>query len=358
VLGAVLHPLVFLLSLFPGDVRGLDAVLSNAKSIIADLLAWGLVSLFLIMMGFVVAGRSTIRSRASAVPIRLPSQNRPPSVVVAITAYNDAEATARAVRRFKAQDHVIEVLAIDNNSTDRTAELAMAAGARVIRESRQGYGYACIRGLQEAASVPDADVVVLTEGDGTFVADDLSKFLAYIDQADMVVGTRVVRALVEDGSQMDYFFTWGNLAVAALLRLRFWNAQFLGAARLTDVGCTYRAIRRDALERILPDLEVGGNHFSPHMMLIGLTRGLSLIEIPVTFRRRDGRSKGASQSLFKGLQVGLAMIWHILTYRVKPESESIRTIPQPAVDGVFEALEATIIMPEAAREGAFEAGKP
>jgi glycosyltransferase involved in cell wall biosynthesis len=130
----------------------------------------------------------------------------------------------------------------------------------------------------------------------------------------MVVGTRVVSSLVEDGSQMDYFFTWGNIAVGTLLRLRFWHPQFLGAASLSDVGCTYRAIRRDALERILPDLVVGANHFSPHMLLVALYRGLSLVEIPVTLRRRIGVSKGAGRSFWAGLRVGLVMIWHILTY--------------------------------------------
>ena len=65
----------------------------------------------------------------------------------------------------------------------------------------------------------------------------------------------MVRGLVATDSQMDHFFTWGNIAVALLLRLRFWDSRFLGPAGLTDVGCTFRAIRRQALERIMPDLD-------------------------------------------------------------------------------------------------------
>ena len=177
--------------------------------------------------------------------------------------------------------------------------------------------------------VPEADVVVLTEGDGTFAAEDLPKFSSYIGQADMVVGTRVVSSLVDDGSQMDYFFTWGNMAVSTLLRLRFWHPVFLGAASLSDVGCTYRAIRKDALVEILPDLEVGENHFSPHMLLVALYRGYSLIEIPVTLRRRIGVSKGAGRSFWSGVRVGLVMIWHIVTYRperrakVEPKTQAV-----------------------------------
>jgi glycosyltransferase involved in cell wall biosynthesis len=244
-----------------------------------------------------------------------------PKVVVALTAYNDAEATAGDVSDFRGQPGVLKVLVIDNNSTDWTAELAAAAGATVVRETRQGYGYACIRGLTEGLKVPEADVIVLFEGDGTFFADDTAKFLTYIGNADLVVGDRVVRGLIDRDSQMDYFFTWGNMAAAMLIRLRFWDGRHLGPAGLTDVGCTFRAIRRSALERILPDLDVGGNHFSPHMILVAIARDLSVIEIPIRLRRRVGQSKGASQSLGKGLAVGLAMIWHIITFRLdRPEA--------------------------------------
>jgi hypothetical protein len=102
------------------------------------------------------------------------------------------------------------------------------------------------------------------------------------------------------------------------LRLRFWDGRFLGPAGLTDVGCTFRAVRREALERILPDLRVGGNHFSLHMLMVAMAHDLSVIEIPIRLRRRVGKSKGASQSISKGLVVGLAMIWHIMSFRLQP----------------------------------------
>lgn len=323
--GTLLHPVSLLLRLAPFDARYLVATLTAVKTVITDLLGWSLFSLLLVMSATVWKERwkkgrnSTGDKLAERIQTREPTSLRGPArVAVVITAYNDAAATARAVEEFKAQEGVVEILVIDNNSSDGTGALATAAGATVIHEVQQGYGYACIRGLREAAAIPEADVIVLTEGDGTFVAGDLNKFRAYIDQTDMVVGTRVVPGLVEKGSQMDHFLTWGNLAVAALLRLRFWNSQFLGAACLSDVGCTFRAIRRDALQGILPDLVVGGMHFSVHMMLVALARGLSIIEIPVTFRRRVGRSKGASQNLGQGLKVGLSMIWHIMTYAPAP----------------------------------------
>jgi glycosyltransferase involved in cell wall biosynthesis len=315
ILGALLHPLALLLDVLPVNSNALQAFLTSTKFVIADVLGWAVVALLVVMLALVVRGRLAPRpgggSHGSLSPL---SSAR---MTVGIIAYNEAEAIARLVHDFRAQPGVVDVIVIDNNSSDGTADLAIAAGARVVHESKQGYGYACIRALREGALVPEADVVVLVEGDATFAPADIAKFQAYIGQADLVVGTRVIRSLVEDGSQMDYFFTWGNIAVATLLRLRFWHPQFLGAASISDVGCTYRAIRKQALERILPDLVVGTNHFSPHMILVSLDRGLSLIEIPVTLHRRIGVSKGAGRSFWAGLGVGIVMIWHIITYSPK-----------------------------------------
>lgn len=332
VLAAVIHPFVLLLGLLPFDISGFLRVLEGARIAIVDTLFWGFLITLLMAVAMIARSR-LFRGNPGQVPTSGDGRDgsglrpiaRPVRIAVAITALDDAEATAEAVEEFKTQSGVIGVVVIDNDSTDDTAALAAAAGARVVRESRRGYGYACMRGLAEALNFNEAEVIVLTEGDGTFVASDLSKFDAYIDQADMVLGTRVVPGLVEEGSQMDHFFTWGNIAVSALLRLRFWNSRFLGAARLSDVGCTYRAIRRESLQRILPHLAVGGSYFSPHMMVVALEKGLSIIEIPVTFRRRVGQSKGASRSLAAGLLVGVSMIWHILTYSPRRERDVARS---------------------------------
>ena len=327
VLGALLHPFALLLSATPFHTGPVVGFLAELRAGIADLLGWAVLGLLAIMVVYGLGGRLLRRPAGSPdLASDEAAELSSPKAVVAITAYNDAEATAQAVRDFRRQPGVVKVLVIDNNSTDRTAELATEAGATVIREPQQGYGYACIRGLVEGLNVRAADVIVLTEGDGTFFATDTAKFLAYIDHSDLVVGNRVVRGLVDDDSQMDHFFTWGNMAVAMLLRLRFWDGRHLGPAGLMDVGCTFRAIRRDALEKILPDLTVGGNHFSPHMLLVAIGHGLSVVEIPVRFRRRVGQSKGASQSLRKGLWVGLTMIWHIATFNLRPTPQQVAPV--------------------------------
>jgi len=158
----------------------------------------------------------------------------------------------------------------------------------------------------EALQAAKGDVVILLDSDGTYSAEDVKKLLAYIENADMVVGTRTVVEVLDPDSQVDWFINWGNKFIARMLQIRHW-----GKVRLSDVGCTYRAIRKDSLERILPKLSEGGNTFSPHMILVALENGLTVIEVPVTFRQRIGESKGVGNQKVKGFLVGLQMLWHI-----------------------------------------------
>jgi len=233
-------------------------------------------------------------------------------MVVVLTAYDDEDPIANAVNEFLSQRNVVKVIVIDNNSGDATAKCAMFAGAQVIREYNQGYGYACMRGLEEALRVEDADVVVLAEGDMTFSGRDVWKLLSYIEDVDMVIGSRTHMALIDPDSQMDWFYLWGNLFLAKVLQFRFFDFKFLGRTRFTDVGCTLRAIRRDALKQIINDLNVGDHHFSPHMIKVALKKRLRVIEVPITLRKRVGVSKGAGGNRRLAIKVGLKMLWHII----------------------------------------------
>jgi glycosyltransferase involved in cell wall biosynthesis len=227
-----------------------------------------------------------------------------PKIAVGMTAYNDELSIGNAVKDFKAQENIAKVVVVDNNSTDRTKEEAIKAGAIVLNESTQGYGACCIRALKEAYK--NGNLIALVEGDGTFSGTDLQKFVAYIENADMVVGTRTTRELASPDSQMNWFMQYGNLVMAKLIQLRFWET------RLTDVGCTFRLIRKEALSKIIDQLTVKGNHFSPHMILVALKNDLKVLEIPITFKRRVGKSKGVGGNVWKGFKTGLRMWWMIL----------------------------------------------
>jgi cellulose synthase/poly-beta-1,6-N-acetylglucosamine synthase-like glycosyltransferase len=233
--------------------------------------------------------------------------------VAVLTAFDDEEAIALSVDDFKRVPAVKSVIVVDNNSRDNTATVARDHGAIVVSEFRQGYGYACIAGLRYALNHTAFDDIILAEGDMTYYAQDLMKMLPYLEDCDLVVGTRTTRVLTQDGSQMDRFMVWGNMFIAVLMRLRFWDSTFWGRVRLTDVGCTFRAVRRESLDRIVDELDVGGNYFSPHMLIVALSTGLSVIEVPVKFRSRVGVSKGAGSSRLRALKIGVEMIWEVLS---------------------------------------------
>lgn len=222
-------------------------------------------------------------------------------VIVALTAFNDEESIGQSVREFKGCQEVDKVIVIDNNSGDRTCEVAKNAGADdVIVEMVPGYGSCCMRALEEASR--EGDVIVLCEGDMTFSANDVKKFLAYLENCDLVLGTRATQELRQTKTQMDWLINPANQIMAKLIQTRFWGV------RLTDVGCTYRAIRADAYVQLKNQLHVRGNHFSPHMFIEALKLRFRVIEIPVVFRRRVGQSKGVGNNKLKAARVAVKML--------------------------------------------------
>ncbi|MBI2755271.1 MAG: glycosyltransferase family 2 protein [Chloroflexi bacterium] len=226
-------------------------------------------------------------------------------VSVVFPAYNEAGNIAQAVADFRAIEPVDEVVVVDNNSRDGSGAIAAAAGARVVLETRQGYGNALRRGLAEATG----DLVVLAEPDGTFAGRDVLKLLAYADEFDLVLGTRTTRELIWREANMGWFLRWGNWSVAKLQQLLF------GGPSLSDCGCTMRLLKREAAQYMLPRLTVGGSHFLPEMVSIALLSGMRVIEVPVNYRGRVGDSK-ITGSIETAVRVGLRMIAIILRYRL------------------------------------------
>jgi glycosyltransferase involved in cell wall biosynthesis len=233
-------------------------------------------------------------------------------VVVVFPAYNEEAGIAAAIEDFRGAGEgrvVDEVVAVDNNSRDRTAHLIRAAGATYVREGRQGYGYALQRGMAAAAEA-GADLTVLAEPDGTFAGKDVLKLLAFADDFDVVLGTRTTPELIWQEANMGRFLRWGNWVVAKLLQVLF------GGPSLSDCGCTLRLLRRDAYLRLRDRLSVGGSHFLPEMVCVALEEGLRVVEVPVNYRGRTGESK-ITGSPATALRVGLRMIRLILVRWVR-----------------------------------------
>jgi glycosyltransferase involved in cell wall biosynthesis len=226
-------------------------------------------------------------------------------VSVVLPAYDEELHIRKAVEDFFLPGVVDEVVVVDNNSRDRTAEEAAKTCARIVRETAQGYGHALRRGLREATG----DLIILAEPDGTFVGRDVLKLLAYSDDFEMVCGTRTTRELIWAQANMGWFLRVGNWAVAKLLQVLH------DGPSLTDCGCTLRLIHKTALDRIVGHLTVGGSHFLPEMVILALKHGLRVIEVPVNYRGRIGESK-ITGTLKGTLRTGFRMIGLVLKYRM------------------------------------------
>ncbi|MDA0374756.1 MAG: glycosyltransferase family 2 protein [Planctomycetota bacterium] len=243
------------------------------------------------------------------------------TVSLVIPAYNEEETIADVVTEFRSVPHIDEIVVVDNNCRDRTAERAREAGARVVTESKPGYGSALLRGMTEAVG----DILVLTEADGSFAARDTEKLLAYLNDADMVMGTRTTRQMVEQGANMDFLLRWGNVFMAKYLQLLWLRPS---EPRFTDVGCTFRALSRDTFEAIRPLVQMPGPAFSPEMMCAALRARRRVIEIPVTYRQRAGGESKHSDSFSRQARTAWAMFKTICRMRIWPP-RTAATAPTP-----------------------------
>jgi UDP-N-acetylglucosamine diphosphorylase / glucose-1-phosphate thymidylyltransferase / UDP-N-acetylgalactosamine diphosphorylase / glucosamine-1-phosphate N-acetyltransferase / galactosamine-1-phosphate N-acetyltransferase len=238
------------------------------------------------------------------------------SKALIIPAYNEAQSIGYVVREFR--DLVDDIIVMDNVSRDGTSGIAREAGARVFSRPLKGYGDAIRQGLQEA----DADILVITEADMTFRSDDLSKLLEYLKDADAVVGTRTNRSFIHAQANMDWLLRLGNLLFGKVISLLWWDR----ACRLSDVGCTYRAMWRSTYEQIKDRLKANGPELSPEIMVEILNDYLRLVEVPVKYSQRAVGESKISVSKWHSMVVAQRMLFLILSRRVIKWLENSRAV--------------------------------
>lgn len=172
-----------------------------------------------------------------------------------------------------------EVVVVDNGSTDRSAEIARSAGARVVEESRRGYGSAYLRGFEEARG----RYLVMGDADRTYPFEDIPKFLAPLieGRADLVMGDRLGGEILPGA--MPWSHRWiGNPILSGMLRILF-------KTRIADAHCGMRSMTREAWDRM--GLRTTGMEFASEMVVGALRAGLRIDEIPITYHPREGESK-------------------------------------------------------------------
>jgi glycosyltransferase involved in cell wall biosynthesis len=222
-------------------------------------------------------------------------------VSVILPTYRERDSIRQVILAFEALGVVDEILVINNNAIEGTSENIRGTSAIEIREPRQGYGAAIRRGFAEATG----DLVVVCEPDATFLARDLHKFLAYAGDVDIAYGSRTIKTFIWERANMGFLLKWGNWFVAKLLEVLF-NTSYL-----SDVGCTYRMIRREALLKLLPTFQVNSNFFGPEMMVRGYQAKFRCVQIPVNYKERIGESSvtgNVRKSLVLGVQMTILII--------------------------------------------------
>jgi len=241
------------------------------------------------------------------------------TVAVILPTYNEKDSIRNSICEYFATGLVDDVIVVNNNAAEGTSEEVAGTGAREIFESRQGYGNALLCGIDST----NADLIVLSEPDGTFSGHDVIKLLAYSDDVPVVFGTRTSREFVWAGANMGRFLRWGNWAVAKMTELLF------NSTILTDMGCTHRLLSREALQVLRPHLTIGGSHFGPQILLETLSHGIPFVEIPMNYRPRVGESS-VTGSFWKAWLLGWRMIFLVLEYRFGLHAKA-RTMWTPAM---------------------------
>ena len=206
------------------------------------------------------------------------------NVSVVIPALNEEEPIAEVVRGCLATGIPREVIVVDNESTDQTAERAQAAGARVVRAPR-GYGRACAAGVRAIA--PESEIVVFLDGDGSDCPELMDRLVRPIErnEADFVIGSRT-RGEREKGSMNAQQIFAGYLAG--------WLIRPLYGVKYTDM-CPFRAIRREALEKLGMKEQTYG--WNLEMQMRAARAGLRILEVPVSHRCRTGGESKVSGTL-------------------------------------------------------------
>jgi len=231
-------------------------------------------------------------------------------IKVIIPAYNEEDSIAKVINDIPTI--VDEIIVISNNSTDKTEENAANAGATVLKESKRGYGYACLKGMDYIASTSLSDqekkptIVVFLDGDYSDYPEQLTELVAPIinDNIDLVIGSRV-KELREAGS-MTPQQVFGNWLATFLMNIFF-------GAKFTDLG-PFRAIKYQKLLQLKMEDKTYG--WTVEMQLKAIKQHFSYKEVPMKYRNRIGISK-VSGTLKGSILAGVKILGWIFKYSFK-----------------------------------------
>lgn len=204
------------------------------------------------------------------------------NIRVIIPAFNEENSVGKVIQDIP-KNLVSEIIVVDNNSSDKTTEAAQKQGATVLHENRQGYGYACLKGMEYISQTADneTDIIVFLDADYSDYPEELPEVVSPVlnDGYDMVIGSRAL-GKKEKGS-MTPQQVFGNWLATRLIKL-FYGVKY------TDLG-PFRAIKWDALKSLKMEDKTYG--WTVEMQLKAAKKGLKVCEVPVNYKKRIGVSK-------------------------------------------------------------------
>jgi glycosyltransferase involved in cell wall biosynthesis len=217
------------------------------------------------------------------------------SILVAIPCFNEETTIEKVVKDFLRELPQAKVLVVDNNSRDRTAEIAEQAGAEVITEKKQGKGFA----VQKIFDESKADIVLLVDGDDTYPAGEAMKLIDPIlkGEAEMVVGDRIHGENAKHFSKSHWL---GNKFLTQALN-------FLFGTKLNDMESGYRSIDKKFVESSA--LLAGGFGIEPELTIQAVEKGFRIKEIPIFVKPREK----SSHSKLNAVQDGTIVIYTIIS---------------------------------------------
>lgn len=198
-----------------------------------------------------------------------------------IPALNEEGIVGKTIRSIPTEEikeagYEVEIIVVNNNSTDNTEQEAREAGATVFLEMNRGYGNAYKRGFKEATG----DIFVMGDADGTYPLEQSLNFINYIveDGSDFVIGSRF-KGSIEEGAMPALHQYIGNPMLTKMLNILF-------HADYSDTHCGMRAFTREAYEKM--DLKAPGMEFAIEMVIEAAENNLNIKEVPISYRKRGG----------------------------------------------------------------------
>jgi glycosyltransferase involved in cell wall biosynthesis len=207
-------------------------------------------------------------------------------ITVMIPCYNEEKGIGQVIEgipreRLNALGYTVDVIVVNNNSSDKTVEVAASKGARIVNESRQGKGFAINTGFRNIAH--DTDIVVMLDGDNSYLSREMVRMIEPLDSdfCDVVVGTRLGGRI--DDNSMTYFNRVGNWFFTFLVRVAY-------SENVTDVCTGYFAWKKSVVDEVANCLESNGFSIEMDMVTKMAKMGYEIYSVPISYSVREGTS--------------------------------------------------------------------